>query len=618
MGDVLEVDLSSGRCARRRYNAHLAHLLLAGSGLCSYELWRAVESEGDPTAPGDPLVFSCGMLAATVAPCSDRVTVSAVSPLTGLGGHSNVGGRAGAALRRAGLQGVVVRGEAPLPVVLHIGADEDRLIDAADLWGMETGEAARVLAARSPARGKGPAMLLIGPGGEHRVRYASIMSPGGHAAGRTGMGAVMGAKQLKAIVIDGGSSDAPVTDAAREAAKHYLRSIVESANYPFWAHYGSGTVKEASDLGFLTTRNFKQSTFEHAEAMDTANLDRSVVRRVGCPRCPIHCKAEMILTTGAHAGEHAHRPEFETLCMWGARLGIGGGDDVVHLAALCDALGIDTDSTAAAVAFAIDLFERRLIDISDTDGLRLAWGDVPSIETLVKRIAVRRGFGDVLADGVRAAALRIGRGSEDFAYHVKGLEIPCYDPRSSSSTALAYSVMNRGADYASAFVRHEDDCTPEQAERLYGDVAVTDRHVPAGKASMVWRGTVVGAALDALGICKFPALSLLNEYDLEAEAQLAGAIAGVPISAQELFDVGERIVTLDRYVNARLGATAADDRLPALFVETPLRDGPGAGQTAQVADTLQEYYALMGWSADGVPTEATLRRLGIADIPDFL
>ena len=583
LGDVLDVDLSQARCERRPYDESVAELLLAGHGLCSHELWRAAQAGVEASAPENPLVLSCGALAASAAPCSSRTTISARSPLTGLGGYSNVGGRFAASLRGAGLQGLVVHGEAASPVALRIDANGQELVDAAALWGLDARETMAAVAPGSSRKDRLPSVLLIGRGGENRVRFAAIVSPDSHAAGRTGMGAVMGAKKLKAIVVDGESRDMPTTPSAREAAKRYMRMIVDAPSYPFWARFGSGTVKEASDLGVLTTRNFQKSTFEYADAMDTSSLDRSVVRRRGCPRCPLRCKADMLLSSASYAGERADRPEFESLCMWGARVGVGDGDAVVHLAGLCDSLGVDTDSTAAVVAFAIDLFERHLIDLSDTDGLHLAWGDVESIEKLVVRIAMRQGFGDVLADGVRAAAARIGRGSEEFSYHVKGLEIPCYDPRGSSATALAYAVMNRGADYASAYVRHEDDCTPEKAVRLYGDAAATDRYVQTGKASMVRRGVVVGAALDALGICKFPVLSLLNEYDLADEAELATAILGAPIEAEALLEVGQRIATLDRLINVRFGATANDDCLPALFVETPLQDGPAAGNSARVA-----------------------------------
>ena len=580
-----------GALERRPYDEDVAGLLLAGHGLCSYELWRAAEAGIAATAPENPLVLSCGALAASAAPCSVHTIISARSPLTGLGGYSNIGGQFATSLRRGGLQGVVVHGAAASPVALRIRANGQELVDAQALWGLDVPETIAALTAESNRKDGMPSILLIGRGGENCVRFAAIISADSHAAGRTGMGAVMGAKKLKAIVVDGEPSDEPTTPSARSAANHYARMICDAPGYRFWARFGSGTVKEASSLGVLTTRNFQKSTFEYADAMDTSSLDRSVVKRRGCPRCPIHCKADMVLSSTSYAGERADRPEFESLCMWGARLGVGDGDAVVHLSSLCDSLGVDTDSTAAVIAFAIDLFERRLIDTSDTDGLHLAWGDVESIERLVMAIGVRQGLGDVLADGVRAAAARIGSGSEDFAYHVKGLEIPCYDPRGSSATALAYAVMNRGADYASAYVRHEDDCTPEKALRLDGDVAATDRNVQTGKASMVWRGVVVGAALDALGICKFPVLSLLNEYDLANEAELAAAILGAPMDAEALLEVGQRIATLDRLINVRFGATADDDRLPALFVETPLRDGPGAGNTAQVANSLQDIQA---------------------------
>jgi aldehyde:ferredoxin oxidoreductase len=614
-GDILDVDLDSGRIERRSYDTRVAALLMAGSGFCHAELAARLEPGIDAAGPANPLILACGLLAATEAPASGRTMVAARSPLTGLIGLSNLGGGFGVALRAAGLQGLVVRGAAPAPVTLRIGPTGGTIEGASALWGMDTERALEALTSPEAERECPPAALVIGPAGERQVRFASAMSQAGHAAGRTGMGAVMGAKRLKAIVVDHVEGHRqPASAEAREAARRYNQRVMAADRFAFWRRFGSGTVEDCSRAGMLGTRNFRQGVFEHAAAADAATLDGLVVKRRGCPRCPVHCKAEMILSSDRHRGDQVERPEFESLCAWGARVGVSDGQDVVHLSALCDTLGLDTISTAAAVGFAIDLLERGLIDGAVTAGLDLSWGDVELIEVLIRQIASRQGIGDILADGVRYAAARLGGGAEEVAFHVKGLELSAYEPRGSRGTQLALAVANRGADYAAVYLRHEDDCTAEQAARLYGDAGAADRRSSRGKAAMVRRGAIVGAALDALGLCKVPALSLINDYDLVAEAELAAAVTGLALDAEELFTVGERIVTLGRLVNLGLGATARDDELPQYFADNPLPDGPGAGLTAQVKDLVAEYYQLMGWSSDGVPTAATIRRLGLGEL----
>jgi aldehyde:ferredoxin oxidoreductase len=496
-------------------------------------------------------------------------------------------------------------------VHLRIGVDGQEIVDAGDLWGSGTDSTLHVLSS-----GSGPAergVLAIGPAGERCVRFASIAASGGHAAGRTGMGAVMGAKQLKAIVVEADARGGDAGPETKSAVHAYLRSIRGAQGYDAWRRLGGGAVAACSDAGMLATRNFRQSTYEHAARSDAVALERLLAGRRGCRRCPVQCKAEMVLESSRYAGDRVARPEFESLCVWSARVGIVQGEDAVHLSALCDDLGLDTISTAATVAFAIDLFERGIIDRAFTGGWSLSWGDVAAIEALVTGIAARRGPGDVLAEGVRRAARRLGEGAKDCAYHVKGLEMPAYEPRGSKGTQLALAVANRGADVAAVYLRHETDCTPAQAARLYGDPEARDRLSPVGKAAMVRRGVVVGSALDAIGLCKVPALSLINDYELESEADLVTAVTGIDCDPGRLFTVGERIVTMGRLIDVGLGASSADDTLPRYFAETPLVDGPGAGQTAHVDEMVAEYYESMGWSPDGMPAARTIEGLGLAE-----
>jgi len=248
---------------------------------------------------------------------------------------------------------------------------------------------------------------------------------------------------------------------------------------------------------------------------------------------------------------------------------------------------------------------------ADTGGLELAWGDADVMETLVRQIAAGEGFGALLGKGVREVARVVGRGAERYAFHVKGLEITAFDPRGASATGLGYAVSNRGGDFTSVYARHEWSMTPEQALAMYGDALAADRTSPGGKAEMVRRSMIICAVLDAIGLCKIPALTLVNEYDLGSEAELVSAVTGVATTPDALFRIGERILTVERLFNIRFGLLADDDTLPAVFTDEPLGEGPAAGSMVDLASMRREFYALMGWSERGVPTPVLLERLGL-------
>jgi len=305
------------------------------------------------------------------------------------------------------------------------------------------------------------------------------------------------------------------------------------------------------------------------------------------------------------------RPDFEPIVALGPKLGIDDPASVIRLHNRCDALGLDSISAGSAIAFAIDVFERGIITVRETGGLELHWGDVAAVGALLEGMASDEGFAGLLARGVRHAADELGNGADRYAYHVKGLELSAYDPRAAWATALGYAVSSRGGDYASVYAHHEFDLADGDAERLYGHPEAGDPRSPAGKAELVRRSLVVSAVIDALGLCKVPALSLLNRFDLELEAGLTEGFAGLPVDASELWSIGERIVTMERLYNLRCGALAEHDKLPVRFTERDLESLPGGG-VVELDGLRQEFYALMGWSADGVPTPEALGRHGLS------
>ncbi len=611
-GDIVAVDLTAGTIARRPLDDGVMAAVLLGRGLNSLTLLRDGAALIDPLDPANPLLFTCGLLTGTSAPTAARVHVSARSPLTGLLGSSSVGGTVGPALRANGVQSLQLSGRAQSPVYLYLAEGSVQIRDASGLWGLDAPETAQRLA--SDLAEDALTMFIIGPAGEHLLPLACIVTQRGHAAGRTGMGAAMGSKNLKAIVVKGRVEGGSDGDAARAAVGRYLAKITAAPNYADKAAHGtSSAVTFVNDMGILGSYNYERPHFEQAAAIDGASMDQYVERLRSCRRCPVHCKAEVRVSSGPYAGLVGERPDFEAIASWGSKAGVADPEAVIYLHNLCDRFGIDSVSAGNAVAFAMHLWERGVLTIETTGGLRLAWGDVAVMEALIRQMAAGEGLGALLGRGVREAARVIGPEAERYAYHVKGLELTAFDPRGASAAGLGYAVSNRGGDFTSVYARHEFSLTPAQAEALYGDERAADRMSPVGKAAMVKRSMIICAVLDCIGLCKIPALTLVNEFDLSSEAELVSAVAGIPVTPEHLFTIGERIVDIERLFNLRAGADAGDDTLPAVFLDEPLTEGPAAGGTIDLAPMVAEFYELMGWSPEGVPSKRTLHRLHLEE-----
>ncbi|MHB1006170.1 MAG: aldehyde ferredoxin oxidoreductase family protein [Chloroflexota bacterium] len=610
LGRILEVDLESGRSWASAYPEDTAHQFLAGRGFNSLYLRQNVGPEVDPLDEANPLLFACGLLTGTEAPASSRLQVSARSPLTGLLGSSNVGGHFGAALRAAGWQALIVHGRAPAPVFLSLGEDSVEVRDAADLESVDawrTQEAVRAQLDAPKAR-----IMAIGRGGENAVRYACIMTERGHAAGRTGMGAVMGSKNLKAVAVT--SAPRPVTASAeaREAIRAYAEAVRSAPRYPTYARFSnSGFVIWANDSGILATRNYRANHLDGAASIDGKRLIEYVTKAKSCHRCPVHCKAEVRIASCQFAGLEGERPDIEPIVALGSKCGVDDPEAVLYLYNLCGRLGLDVISAASCLAFAMDLRERGIVTAADTDDVDLVWGDHKAMATMLGRIAEREGFGAVLAEGVARAAAIIGGGADVAAYHSKGLELTAYDPRGGQGTALGYAVSARGGDFTSVYAVPEYRWDAAQGEAEFGTPLSVDRFSPVGKPALVRRTICVSAALDALGLCKVPALSVVGDFSLSAEARLASALAGWEMTAADLLTVGERVNVVERLFNLRMGLTSGADDLPAYFRAEGLPEGPGQGATVDVRPLVGEFYTAMGWDERGCPTAERLCALGI-------
>ncbi|MGD9305598.1 MAG: aldehyde ferredoxin oxidoreductase family protein [Desulfobacterales bacterium] len=611
-GKIVEVDLTTGKVTAADYSTDMARTFLGGLGFNSWYLYNHISLTDGALEPENVLVISCGLLTGTAAPSSSRIQLSARSPLSGLMGSSNVGGFFGVKLRTCGIRSMVIRGRSPKPVFLEASPDGIEIKDAGGLWGLNTSETERRL--KADLGNKRLEIMSIGPAGENSVRYACVMLGADHAAGRTGMGAVMGSKNLKAIVVHGPRGKQKMDAEISRLVKDYIRQVKASVSrYRDYSTWGSsGDILESHLLGLLGTRNYRKIQFGQARDIDGRHLVNYVTRRISCHRCPVHCKAEVEIPDGKYKGFKGGRPEYETVIDLGALCGVGDPEALLYLSNLCNILGLDSISTGSVIAFAMDLYDRGILSLEDTDGLDLTWGNAEAMEALMINIAHREGLGDIMAQGVRRAAKSLGKGAEKYAYHVKGVEIYGGDPRGMMGTALSYAVSLRGGDFTSVYPVPEFRFTPEKAEKDFGTRAAVDYQASEGKGALVRKCLMVSAIIDSLGICKVPALTIIGDFDLEKEAALTRALTGLEISTPALFRIGERIVNFQKLINLKLGATVDDDTLPEKFRLEPIGEGPARGRRVQELDAMvRSFYSSMGWDKQGVPTKAKLKELGI-------
>lgn len=607
-GKLLWVDLDSEQWHVTEVASDRVRHYLLGSGLAAKILNDRLQPQLDPLDPANPLLMMNGLLTGTFVPTASRVSVCGRSPLTGIWCESMAGGYWGAELRFAGYDGVAFTGRAEKPVYLWINDGHVELRPASSLWGLDSRQTAQRIRDETDPKAL---VACVGPAAENGVRMAGVMflGNGERTAGRGGMGALMASKHLKAVAIRG--SQRPEyhdRDGLRRRVREATAWIKE--NSVGMSEFGTAGGVPATELyGDLPIKNWLLGSWE--EGADKTSGQTIVAtmldKHYRCFACPIACGKEVKITEGPYAGLEGHGPEYETLAAFGALLLNDDLEAIVQADHLCSRYGLDTISTAAVIALALEAYEKGLLTAEDTGGLELEWGNVEAILQLVEQIAHRQGLGDVLADGVRAAANVLGAQAEEMAIHAKGLAIPMHDPRAFASMAVNYATANRGGCHLESLsywrgygLEWEEWGQAGEYDRLRSD---------GGKAKTVYDFQNYMGVYNALGLCKF---IVKGSVGPETVVEWLNLAMGWDWSSDDLVRVGERLFNLKRLINLRLGVTGTDDTLPRRLLTHARPTGSAAGVLPDLESMLEEYYQLRGWTAEGAPTEETRRDLGLS------
>ncbi|WP_091461743.1 aldehyde ferredoxin oxidoreductase family protein [Acetomicrobium thermoterrenum] len=615
-GRVLHVDLSAERIEVENVSDEFYRTYMGGSGLIGYYLLKMMKPGIDPLGPDNVLVFAPGALTGAPLGGMCRFAVGAKSPLTNAFGQSEAGGFWGPELKRAGFDGIVIRGKACKPVYLYINDGDVSICGAGDLWGKKTGEVQDAIRDRH----KDPAIRVaqIGPGGENLVRYACITNELKHFNGRNGLGAVMGSKNLKAIAVRG-KKQIPIADhkLMSEISKKFGSTVME--NPLTRGLYESGTAASVlgnNAAGILPTKNFRYGEFDRAEAISAKAMNEKIlVAREGCYACPVRCK-RAVKSDRYGVEPRFGGPEYETLASFGSLCLVDDIEVIAKANQMCNEYTLDTISTGMTIAFAMECFEANILTGDDTDGIELTFGNGEALLAMIEKIAKREGFGDVLAEGSKRASEIIGKGSEKFVLTAKGQELPMHEPRGKYSLALAYAASERGADHMVA--AHD---TMVASKDQYGFKEIMPLGILEPESPTVFSNLKVRtfaylsmwwSFFNAAGICDFVPVPR-SSMPIKDVVDAMCAFTGWQTSAFELMKVGERALVLARMFNAREGFDVKEDTLPERLF-SPLEKGPLSGNSLseeEFQEALQIYYAMMNWDERGIPTRGKLSELGL-------
>lgn len=604
-GRIGRIDLSDGKVSVEEVRSEHIDLILGGIGLASLIVFMEVDPRIDAFSPSNKLVFAVGPLTGTMVPGSSRTVVAARSPLTLGWGESHLGGFWGVELKKAGFDALIIEGRADYPTYIYVEDGRIELRDASNIWGLKTSEVETFIA--SELGDPEVKVACIGPAGEKLVRYASIVSHE-RVAGRTGLGAVMGSKKLKAIAVKGRQQiRIRWPDKLRSMVARLYPSIMSFPTTQILSSYGTnGEMDSFYQYGDVPIRNFTLGEWNGISRIEGQYMVKNYLKRHrACFACPIGCWKEARVEDPRYGLIEGRMPEYESAASLGSLLLNDDPVSLIYMEKICNDYGFDVISAGVTIAWAIECFTKGLITVDDTGGLQLHWGDSNLIVSLLEMIGERRGFGYILGEGCRLASKIIGRGSERYAMHVKGLEIPMHDPRAFKGMGLQYATSNRGACHLQGLVMRV-----EQGERI-PDLKIYRRYYRfevEGKGWLVATMQDWHHVLESLGLCKFvqiPPGHVAGFYLL---------VTGIERRLPELQRCGERISNIQRLFNIVAGATVKDDTLPDRFLSEPLKEGGAKEQIVELKPMLDEYYRSRGWNDKGIPTREKLESLSILDI----
>ena len=597
-GRILRVDLTNGTVTKEPTPPDVARDFIGGRGFGIYFLLKEVPQGTDPLGPENKLIISSGPISGLMIPGGGKCDWTTKAPLTGGYASASMGGHFTAEMRYAGLDSIILEGISPKPVYLFIDDDKIELRDASDLWGKATFAVEKQFKEKL---GEEFQVAVIGVGGENLVPYACINHDYGRQAGRGGVGAVMGSKKVKAIVIHGTKS-IPVADmdAYRKAGMALYKACKDSEGLKDWTRFGTTIVVSWCDeVGALPTRNFSAGSFEDGKNLyGPVMREKIVITDKGCFGCPSPCGK---YSRNKKYNSYVEGPEYETIGLLGSNLGIDDIEAVAQANLLCDDLGIDTISAGNAIGWAMECYEKGIFTKKDTDGLDLKFGNVEATFTLIEKIARREGLGALLAEGVKRASKKVGKGSEKYAIHVKGMEQSAYATHNATAMLLAYMTCDVGAHHNRSWA-------------ITYDLQVgREKVVPEKVARVIWLQNF-RPMFDVLGGCRLQWVELGIDRDLYVPA--LKAITGIHRSWEDLDKVGERIWNLTRlyWVRENEGFGRAWDMPSPRFYEEAPKSGATKGQITSIDDVnrlLDMYYEQRGWTSDGLPKPETIESLGL-------
>ena len=622
---IAYVNLSTGTVSKKPISRKIRELYLGGRGLNMYLLYNHLKPNVDPLSPENLLLVGSGLL--TGIPClgSGRCDIAAKSPLTGAVGDSNIGGFFAPELRFAGYDHLAITGKADRPSYLMIKDDSIEIKEASHLWGKDTFDTQKII--RRDEDDENIVSLVIGVAGENLVRYANVRTGMKNAAGRTGMGCVMGSKNLKAIAARGTT---PVEFANPDKLLTYCREMNDMITSTRWAKAQSrwGTMiiySNTNTTGLIRTKNFQLNRLVDGEDLEPENIDRYSVGTSGCYGCAVHCRHRYVLKEGPYAPLYGEGPEYTSLGAFGTMLDCRKMETILVANHLVNKYGIDTLETGGLIAWAMELYEKGLIDDKTTDGIQLNWGNEEALFELIRKIAYREGFGNTLADGFKAAIAKVGVGSEYYAIQVKGMSNLHSDERPTPSFALGIATSTRGADHLRSRPAIDMYGLPgDMLKEIYGGSVATDYSSYDGKSRMVWWQELLYAVTDSIGVCKFQTVfCAVHAPKWEEFSNLIHLATGMKLSKAELMEIGERIYTLERLFNLREGFSRKDDNLPERYFTEATPIGLPVARNKKIdrkkfEEMLNEYYELHGWDNQGVPKTETLRNLNLDKEPSKL
>ncbi len=607
-GKLLRVDLTNETITTEEVAEATLRQYIGGSGLGARILYDETGPETDPLGPGNRLIIMAGPFVGTPVPTSCRHQIVARSPLTGAYGESDCGGTFAIEMKGAGFDGIVVQGAAKEPAYLWVHDGGAELRPAGRFWGRDTYATDSLLKAETDPKAQA---IYIGQAGEQQVLLAAVMNDGkdGRAAGRGGMGAVMGSKNLKAIVARG-AARTPIAepDKLRNLIRSHAPTIME--NTTAFQKFGTdGSLATFNEIGDLPIKNWSEGLWtEGAEKITGATMTNTILtRQYHCHGCIIGCGRTVKISRGLSAGMEIAGPEYETCGAFGSNCMVDDLEAIADANDLCNRYGLDTISTGSVIAFAMEAYQKGLIDKESTGGVELKWGDAEAMLEMVRQIGERRGFGATLGQGVKRVSEQIG--GQEFAIHVKGMELPMHDPRCFSSVAVGYATANRGACHLQG-LSHIFEARVPMAD--YGFESTFQRHDIEGKGQMVARAQNWMSMMDSLKICKFSAIGKTTMHQM---AEMLSYITGWDFGFEEFEQAGERIFNLKRLYNMRLGMNRADDVLPKRILAEPRPAGGSAGFLPPLEGMLDEYYAARGWDNNGIPGAEKLAELGLEAAP---